>query len=95
MPAVVIIRKCFNPDDVWCAVAGAFTVGKGSSLFRAAMVVVEERSISSTSQALGSGILLCSRQIQRGQLAIIVCYNEMHSGRKIKRPTTFVASQRI
>lgn len=58
MPAMVIIRKCFNPDDVWCIVAGTFTVGKGSSLFHAVTVVVEERSISSTSQALRSGILL-------------------------------------
>lgn len=58
MPAMVIIRKCFNPDDVWCSVAGAFTVGKGSSSLHAVTVVVEERSISSTSQALRSGILL-------------------------------------
>lgn len=63
MPAMVIIRKCFNPDDVWCTVAGAFTVGKGSSLFGAVtvavvVVVVEERSISSTSEALGSEIYL-------------------------------------
>lgn len=57
MPAMVIIRKCFNPDDVWCTVTGAFAVGKGSSLFHAVTFVVEERSISSTSRALGSGIL--------------------------------------
>lgn len=82
MPAVIIIRKCFNPDDVWCIVAGAFAVGKGSSLSRAAMVVVEERSISSTSQAFGIRDPSVTRQIQWGQLVIIVRYSEMRFGRR-------------
>lgn len=80
MPAMVIIRKCFNPDDVWWTVAGgAFTVGKGSSLFRAVVVrvVVEERSISSTSQTSRIKDLSLMRVDPTGTAGvIIVCRDE-------------------